>query len=114
MLPDPLAVTYDGVVNSLPRTSGLPLVRDKLIAHQSYNTAERTLDVKTSVSQFRDGRRFQISLGHASISGFPGNRVGLVFDVYDVNGEADITNLRSALLSLVDAALQQRLLDGEI
>lgn len=126
MLSDPLVVTYNSAVKNLPRSSASPAEERRLLARMTYVTPDREFSVKTE--RYAEGRsavRSELVLTRVapdpdgpfvgSYRELP-NSFGIVL-VSNINGyntSVDIPLLRSAVLSLVDPALQSRLIGGEV
>lgn len=125
MLTDPLSVTYDGSAKSLPRVSGARPGIKKELSKTSYRTPNGEFGVYITQSLMADGvKRAEIILERVTLDPdgpFEGqysplpNRVGLVFEVNDLRfaTSTDLSLIRSALDSLVDATLMDRLVGGE-
>jgi hypothetical protein len=125
MLTDPLSVTYNGSAKSLPAITGSTgLDLDRLLGSRKYATADGEFTVATRQGVRRDGNyQGEIHLIRTALetdvnTAFSGsfmNSVGLVYGVnpYRAGTSVDIPLIRAALLSLVDPALQGRILGGE-
>jgi hypothetical protein len=123
---DPLSVTYNSVVKTLPRVSGNYYLNPKrVLATSKYATSDGEFSVFIRQSLLED-RCFlaDISLGRVtpddidpetSPNGIFPNRVGLQFVTNEAHfaSSVDIPLLRSALLTLVDSSFQTRLIGGE-
>jgi hypothetical protein len=119
MFSDPLAVTYDGNAKSLPRVSaGTTGTR--------YRTADGEFEVRISNRPVpRDGNRVEITLARRLPDPTPSNvfddyraitnsfTLAYSFDSTRAEASVDIPKLRTALLALVDATFQSRLISGE-
>jgi len=117
---------YAGSAKSLARTAGSIPGIAKLVGRSAYRTADGEFSLHLESSLRADGSsRVEILLGRTMLdpdSPFVGNynqwpnRVGLVFEANNLryNTSTDIGVIRTSLNSLVDAALQNRLIGGEI
>lgn len=127
MLSDPLAVTYDGVAKTLPRSTGVTSGVTKRLGVNFYRTADGEFVAKTARSLLANGSFLSsIELGRttpdADSDPFNGdwsalpNFFGLTYTVNPVRyaTSVDIPRLRTALLALVDTSLQARLISGEL
>jgi hypothetical protein len=120
MLSDPLAVTYDGSAKSLPRVSA---GSNRTV----YRTADGEFEVSiTSSPAGSTGQKVaSISLARRLPDPTPGNSfddfreirneftLSYGFDLTRAEASVDIPRLRTALLTLVDATLQGRIISGE-
>jgi len=119
MLSDPLAVTYNSVSKSLPRVSASA-------NGTKYRTADGEFEVSISNSTTqKDGSRVSITLSRRLPDPTPSNvfddyrdiknsfTLSYGFDSTRAETSVDIPLLRTALLALVDATLQSRLISGE-
>lgn len=120
MLTDPLAVTFDGSAKSLPRVSAGP-------SGTVYRTADGEFEIKISdFSMPRDGRNgVTIMLTRELPDPTPSDKfdpyrsvknsfsLSYVYEDSRPNTSVDIPLLRTALLNLVDTALQNRLIGKE-
>ena len=116
MLSDPIAVTYDSLVKTMPRASGIsPSVR-KVLGQNYYKTADGEFVAKTTRFLLSDGSyRTEIILTRADPVEMTSNSVGLIFDTNHMNeNSGDITKLRDALNAFVTPAIALRLSGGEI
>lgn len=125
MLTDPLSVTYNGSAKSLPAVTGSSrLDLDRLLGTRLYKTSDGEFSVATRQGVRRDGsytgeihliRTAPETDTNTVAQGYFSNSVGLVFGVNPlrVGTSVDIPLIRTALLALVDPALQSRILGGE-
>jgi hypothetical protein len=116
MLSDPIAVTYDSVAKTMPRSTGVsPAVR-KVLGVNFYKTADGQFVAKTTRSLLSDGSyRTEILLTRADPIELTSNSVGLIFDTNSMGeNPGDIAKLRDALDAFVTPAIALRLTGGEI
>lgn len=116
MLSDPIAVTYDSVAQSLPRSTGVsPAVR-KVLGSSFYKTADGQFVAKTTRSLLSDGSyRTEITLTRVDPVKLVSNSVGMTFDTNSLGANpGDLTKLRDALNSFITPAVATRLSGGEI
>lgn len=120
MLTEPLSVTYDGVVESLPRVSAGP-------SGHVYRTVDGEFEVSISDGpKRRDGSIERVvSLSRVLPDPTPSNvfddyrlirntfKVSYVFDSTRAETSVDIPRLRTALLTWLDSTLQSRIISGE-
>jgi len=126
MLPDPLSVTYNSVAKSLPRSSANKAGIRRRLGTSTFATADQEFSVFSTQDLLSDGgRRAEIILGRTapdpdgnpftdSYQALP-NRFGFIYEVnrFSYASVTDIPLLRSALTSLVNSALELRILAGE-
>jgi len=122
---DPLAITYSGSGKSLARVAGFKPGLAKTTIAQRYATPDSEFEAFVSQATMGAGIvRSELMLGRTAQDPdgpFSGrwdpwsNRIGICFEVNSPRyGTAvDIPLLRTALLSLVDATFQSRLIAGE-
>lgn len=125
MFSDPISVTVASSSKSLPRVApgkpGAPAVET---ARSSYRTASGDFEIEISQSSLPNGNvRSSIILHKRYLDTEPNdgqtpdvtNAVGLIFESnkWRYNTTADIADLRTALLALVDATFTGRLTAGE-
>jgi hypothetical protein len=118
---DPISVTYDGNVLSLPRTASGK-------NHSRYNTADRLYEIFISHgTPAQDGLvRVSIQMTRRLPDPTPSNVFDDYRDVRNIFGfsygydsqtraetSVDVPRLRTALSSFVDSSLQARLISGE-
>lgn len=125
MLTDPLSVTYNGNAKSLPGVTGSTgLDLDRVLGSRRYATADGEFLVATRQGVRRNGDfQGEIHLSRVAAdtdttnvySGLFGNSVGLVYGINParVATSVDVPLIRAALLTLVDSALQSRIIAGE-
>lgn len=116
MLSDPIAVTYDSSVQTMPRSTGIyPVVR-KVLGQNYYKTADGQFVAKTTRSLLSDGSfRTEILLSRADPIEMTSNSVGIIFDTNSMGeNPGDLTKLRDALNAFVTPAIATRLSGGEI
>lgn len=126
MLTDPLAITYSGSGKSLARVAGFKPGFARTIAAQRYGTPDGEFEAFVSQHTMGGGiLRSELMLSRTAQdpdSPFVGrwdpyaNRFGVCFEYNAARyyTAVDVPLLRTAVLSLVDSALQGRLLGGEI
>jgi len=122
---DPLAVTYSGSGKSLARVAGFKPGLARTIATQRYATPDSEFEAFASQASMGAGIvRSELMLGRTAPDPdgpFTGrwdlwsNRVGICYEVNSLRyGTAvDVPLLRTAVLALVDATFQSRLIAGE-
>jgi len=126
MFSDPLVVTYNSVAKNLPRAITSRSGVSKQTGASSYVTADGEFQVFTTQSLLgTQGTRSEITLGRitpdpdgpltGSYDLYP-NRFGLIYETNSLRyaTAVDVPLLRTALLSLVDASFQTRLIAGEV
>jgi len=126
MLPDPLSVTYNSVAKTLPRAHALRAGVRKRVGSSTYVTADQEFSAFITQELLADGSsRAEILFGRSapdpdgnpftdSYQALP-NRFGLVYETnkFRYATATDIPLLRSSLTSLVNTALELRLIGGE-
>jgi len=122
---DPLAITYSGSSKSLARVAGFKPGLAKTITAQRYATPDSEFEAFVSQATMGGGLvRSELMLGRTAPDPdgpFVGrwdswsNRIGISFEVNSprYNTAVDVPLLRTALLTLVDATFQSRLIAGE-
>jgi len=118
-----MVVTIDGSAKNLPRVGQLSAANAKQVSASTYRTSDGTYQVDVRQSVYQDGvRRAELMLRKRTLdtdsgtayTGYISTGVGIVleFGPYG-SGSADLSNVRTAVLALVDSALQGRLVTGE-
>lgn len=124
MLSDPISVTIDGSAKSLARVGGsLTSPQPRKVSRNVYRTADGAYTVDIQQFEHRDGTKTaelmlrKVVRETDSATAFDGyyvSGVGLKFETGPFGlGVSDIPNVRTALLALVDSALQSRIIAGE-
>lgn len=116
MLSDPIAVTYDSVAKTLPRSSGYTPSVKRVFGSSFYKTADGEFVAKTTRSQLTDNSyKTEIILGRYDAVEASSNYVGLVF-ISNSMGEnpGDFDKLRAAINTFVSVPVQNRLIAGEL
>jgi len=126
MLSDPVVVTYNGSAKNLPRSAGFRPGPRKELAKTVYKTSDAEFGLYITQSLLPQGvKRCEILLERVALDPdgpFAGsydrypNRFGFVMEVNSLryNTTTDLGLLRTALDSLVNPAMQARLVGGEV
>lgn len=116
MLSDPIAVTYDSSVKTMPRATGVSPVVRKVLGMNYYKTADGQFVAKTTRFLLNDqSMRTEILLTRVDAAEGTSNSVGLIFDTNHMGeNPGDIVKLRDALNAFVSPAVATRLTAGEI
>lgn len=126
MFSDPTTVTVAGVSRSLSRKFlGTPQAPLKAVSGSSYSDATGEVEMVIHNDLMVNGnRRATVMLYKHNLDSSPwdgsvaslSNGVGLVFEVNSVRymSATDLVDLKTAVLALVDATFQGRVVGGEI
>jgi len=125
MLSDPQSITIDGSARTMPRVGSTQSSRPQLVAQSTYRTADGVYSIATQSFRHRQSgqRRAEVILRKvvpdlSSSTNYVGDiisGVGLVFETDPFGyGNSDLSNVRTALLSLVDTTLMNRIVAGEV